>query len=102
MALRELTDDRGRRWQVCDVSPTHVERRSGAERRRRTRPGAVDRRQRRGHRMVVAPRFRSGWLVFESPTERRRLGPIPPGWDFLPDEELLTLLRDAESLRSLG
>lgn len=100
MALREFSDERGQKWQVCDVSPTHVERRGGGERRRRPRSGTPDRRQRRGHRMVVAPRFRAGWLVFECPTERRRLGPIPPGWDYLPDSELLTLLRDAELLRS--
>lgn len=101
MALREFKDDRGETWQVCDVQPSYVERRSGVERRRTARPGTPDRRQKRQHRMRVAPRFRAGWLIFEAGTERRRLGPIPPGWDFLPDSELCSLLRDAEPLRAL-
>lgn len=102
MALREFRDDRGQSWQVCNVQPTYVERRSGVERRRTLRPDAIDRRVRRQHRMIVAPRFRTGWLIFESRHERRRLGPIPPGWEGCADEELCAMLRDAETLRSLG
>ena len=102
MALREFRDDRGQSWQVCNVQPSYVERRTGAERRRTPRPGTVDRRVRRQHRMTVAPRFRAGWLIFESRTERRRLGPIPAGWEQCGDEELCAMLRDAETLRSLG
>lgn len=101
MALREFADERGRVWQVCDVLPTYVERRSGTDRRRQPRPGTRERRQRRQHRMAVAPRFRSGWLVFETRSERRRLGPIPPGWEYWPDNQLRVLLHDAEVLRSL-
>jgi hypothetical protein len=29
-----------------------------------------------------------GWLVFESAGEKRRLHPIPPGWDAESDEQL--------------
>lgn len=101
MALREFQDERGQTWQVCDVSPSYVERRSGVERRRAARPGKPDRRQRRQHRMAVAPRFRAGWLIFETRAERRRLGPIPPGWNYMPEDELRTLLQDAEPLRAI-
>lgn len=101
VALREFADERGRIWQVCDVLPTYVERRSGTDRRRQPRPGTRERRQKRQHRMAVAPRFRSGWLVFETRSERRRLGPIPPGWEYWPDNQLRVLLHDAEVLRSL-
>ena len=101
VALREFADERGRVWQVCDVLPTYVERRSGTDRRRQPRPGTRERRQKRQHRMMVAPRFRSGWLVFETRTERRRLGPIPPGWEYWTDTQLRVLLNDAEVLRSL-
>ena len=101
MALREFTDEGGHRWEVCDVSPAYVERRSGVERRRQPRPDAVERRKHRQHRMVVAPRFRNGWLIFESADERRRLGPIPPGWHVWPESELRSLLRDAETLRAV-
>ncbi len=36
-----------------------------------------------------------GWLVFECAVEKRRLGPVPDGWDALPDEELAGLLESA-------
>lgn len=102
MALREFVDERGRMWQVCDVRPIYIERRSGVDRRKAPRPGTADRRQRRQHRMVVAPRFRAGWLVFDTRGERRRLGPIPPGWEYWDDGRLRSLLDDAEVLQSQG
>ena len=40
--------------------------------------------------------FQSGWLVFESTNEKRRLSPIPSGWQLLPPEELETLCKQAE------
>lgn len=102
MALREFRDERGRTWQVCDVRPMYIERRSGIDRRRTARPGKPDRRQRRQPRMMVAPRFRGGWLVFDTRGERRRLGPIPQGWEYWDDHELRSLLRDAEILQTVG
>ena len=36
-----------------------------------------------------------GWLVFECEAEKRRLGPVPEGWDALPDEELGKILDSA-------
>lgn len=36
-----------------------------------------------------------GWLVFECEAEKRRLGPVPDGWDALADDELGTLLDSA-------
>jgi hypothetical protein len=36
-----------------------------------------------------------GWLVFECELEKRRLGPVPEGWDALPDQELGKLLESA-------
>lgn len=35
--------------------------------------------------------FREGWLVFESPREKRRLAPIPANWESLSDESLAAL-----------
>lgn len=53
----------------------------------------------------VAPELAAGWLCFErvlapgapidTPMERRRLAPIPPGWDALSDAELRVLLARA-------
>ena len=35
--------------------------------------------------------YRGGWLVFESPTEKRRLAPVPQGWQTLTPQELRRL-----------
>jgi hypothetical protein len=39
--------------------------------------------------------YREGWLLFESPTEKRRLAPVPRDWESLPDEELASLCASA-------
>src|SRR3712207_2199620 len=41
--------------------------------------------------------FQSGWLVFESGTEKRRLSPIPGNWQTLPPSELERLCERAET-----
>jgi hypothetical protein len=41
--------------------------------------------------------FQSGWLVFESSAEKRRLSPIPSGWLTLPPNELEHLCEQASS-----
>jgi hypothetical protein len=44
-----------------------------------------------------------GWLIFEGPGERRRLTPIPPHWDALPEPELERLrVRALPSMRLRG
>ena len=40
--------------------------------------------------------FQSGWLVFESGAEKRRLSPIPKDWQSVPVEELEQLCQRAE------
>jgi hypothetical protein len=40
--------------------------------------------------------FQSGWLVFESASEKRRLSPIPDAWQSLPARELEELCSRAE------
>ncbi len=46
--------------------------------------------------------FQSGWLVFESSTEKRRLSPIPSGWLTLPLPELRQLCDSASAAPSRG
>jgi hypothetical protein len=41
--------------------------------------------------------FQSGWLVFESSAEKRRLSPIPSGWLTLPLNELEQLCEQASA-----
>jgi hypothetical protein len=46
---------------------------------------------------ALPPAFQSGWLVFESAGEKRRLSPIPSNWLSLPLEELERLCEQAEA-----
>ena len=59
------------------------ERRSGEERRASEQP--------KGHgvsRATIAPEFTYGWLCFETVGEKRRLAPVPEGWDRADDETI--------------
>ena len=78
MALREFTDRAGRAWSVWEMTPENMHRRS------RDALGS----------------FAEGWLCFESALgEKRRLSPIPPGWEEVPDEELERLCLMASPAR---
>lgn len=57
-------------------------------------PGSISRLEKIG----VDLAFRSGWLVFDSGAQKRRLAPIPPGWDSLTDGELALLIGRAEPI----
>src|SRR4051812_15170552 len=100
MPHREFLDESGRLWDVWDVRPTSVERRVNADRRQALRE-TTDRRQRREMRLVVPSELREGWLAFHTMGERRRVSPIPNGWEFLTDRELSRLAGHAVKLRTL-
>lgn len=107
MALRNFQDDDGTVWRVWDVVPQRLrggeERRSGERRgggvmaysgpERRSGP---DRRARGAG--GTAPAYAAGWLCFESPTEKRRLSPIPFGWDEAGEEDLRWLVDRAKGV----
>jgi hypothetical protein len=97
VALREFTDDRGRRWQVWDVYPTLAERRC---RNGGPPPGVRERRRSFEWRPRINQSMSRGWLAFESQDgERRRLAPIPEmprGWDCATEHEFRTWLVSAE------
>ena len=103
MAHRTLIDEAGVRWEVWDVRPHWTNRRSEQERRQRTiddpdvDPPVLEERHgvdRRHVERKVVPRLTmpeglsQGWLTFESAAERRRLSPIPSGWDTASTSEL--------------
>ena len=105
MAYRTFVDAAGVSWEVWAVKLDSTERRSGRDRRQRE-PGESeaspdvagrrrgDRRRLRDHatpRPRVSERFAGGWLAFECPTERRRLTPVPPGWEMATEDELREL-----------
>lgn len=75
-AHRAFTDSHQIGWDVFDV---YLISEPGAQRR-------------------LMPPFQHGWLCFESVGEKRRLGPIPPGWRSLSDTDLERLLQQAETV----
>ena len=103
MPLRTFRDSRGEPCKVWNVSPHPVE---GSERRgedRRLTDGSSytgpERRATRERRVrtpgLLTPGLESGWLCFETHSEKRRLTPIPPGWDAAPERQLETFFLSA-------
>jgi hypothetical protein len=74
VAIRLFRDSQGIEWRVWSTVPSNM--------------GAV------------APDMRGGWLSFDSGTERRRLTPIPPGWEEVSDDRLDLICRIATPTRS--
>ncbi len=110
MPSRTFVDDHGVEWMVWAVAPSWVERRTGRDRRgpttleravfdhlhpeRRThsrRRGLSD----SGPRVKISADLTGGWLAFEGRNERRRLTPIPEGWEGMSEAELAALSRKA-------
>jgi len=88
-------------WSVIPGDPPGEERRHGYDRRS---PDPViqhkgpERRvagERRRHASATLPDVFNGWLVFDSPQERRRLTPIPPAWEVRPAGDLERLCERA-------
>ena len=94
MASREFSDARGEPWRVWDVHPESLERRLAED--PILRPAIERRRKLHARLRPSSPRLAEGWLAFESRSERRRLAPIPPGWEELDAEGLRALLARAE------
>jgi hypothetical protein len=104
MPTRSFTDKDGNEWIVWSVHPTWVERRGGSdrrlvdvdehERRAREQRHVPDRRRGlsdSGPRVKMSTNLTGGWLAFEGAGERRRLTPIPAGWETMSEPELAGL-----------
>jgi hypothetical protein len=76
MAIREFTDSSGVKWRVWSTVP----RVSG----------------------IYDMSLRAGWLTFESASGRRRLAPIPRGWQDADAARLELMCRSAEVTRRTG
>lgn len=76
--MRQIRDDAGVEWMVYEVNPA-----AGAWR-------SID---------SLPEGYRNGWLCFESSSEKRRLTPLPAGWEDLPIERLSSLLGTAVLVR---
>lgn len=100
MPIRLFHGTDGVLWQVWNVVPGRhegPERRQGYDRRgpdpvlRYSGPERRATVDRRHPLSLVSPRLAWGWLAFESPTEKRRLAPIPQYWERLSEEGLARL-----------
>lgn len=99
MGYKIFAAPNGTQWEVWAVIPTSQERRQTQRRkvssalsgyRGPERRISVDRRREDSHgKTLVSPGFEHGWLCFESTSgEKRRLAPIPDGWDSATPEKL--------------
>jgi hypothetical protein len=95
---------------VFEVVPQAVAERRGAEERRRDpapdvvieRRAAHERRVRARPRAALGGALADGWLCFLAGEERRRIAPIPTGWERLDDHALLALLARAPGVVPRG
>jgi hypothetical protein len=90
MAYREFVDSYRIAWAVWYVAANRSERRARDTRRSEDRAKG-DRRRRcesQTLRMRVSAPLSAGWLCFESALEKRRLVPVPPGWQRMSDRGL--------------
>jgi hypothetical protein len=76
MPIREFRDSTGTEWRVWATTPL---------------PGAV-----------YEERLKAGWLTFENAGTRKRLAPIPLGWQDASADRLELLCRVAVPVRRLG
>jgi hypothetical protein len=66
--LRGFTDSTGVEWRVWEVFPSRVPKLGGGDTFSRS--------------SLKETPFANGWLCFESTDAKRRLAPIPVGWEF--------------------
>jgi hypothetical protein len=107
MSYRTFVDNDGAYWQVWDSQPSKVERRTSADDRRHIkrfpwrgveRRSGVDRRTINQRRITLSEGYGRGWLTFESLDEKRRLIPIPSGWEDATNTTLRTLCDQAKRI----
>lgn len=81
MAARTFRDAEGVEWQAWQVLPgQQLETPTGTAR-------------------LLPEGMAEGWITFESPSEKRRLYPIPAGWTELSTDQLAALCRSAHPVR---
>jgi hypothetical protein len=77
MAHRRIVDNREQVWDVWEVKTTPATAR----------------------RIHVQPDLEAGWLAFQCGEQRRRLAPLPVGWDEMSDRALLGLMDQASEIK---
>jgi hypothetical protein len=89
-----VRDADGTAWHIWEVRPKLAERRRMLDRRAFPRP-TPDRRVSADERPMAWATAPEGWLVFQSTHVRRRLAPVPAGWEWMNEKALRTLLASA-------
>jgi len=79
--LRGFVDSMGIEWRVWEVIPSRAAMETSPRTQSRT--------------SLSATPYANGWLCFESESEKRRLAPIPAGWESGSPGEMTTLLSQA-------
>lgn len=79
--LRGFTDSTGVEWRVWEVIPSRAAIGTSPTTQSRT--------------SLSATPYANGWLCFESTEEKRRLAPIPLGWEFAAPIDMTHLLQQA-------
>ena len=79
--LRGFTDSTGVEWRVWEVIPSRAAIGTSSRAQSRTSLNSTP--------------YANGWLCFESEIEKRRLAPIPDGWELRPPGEIAQLLHEA-------
>ena len=91
MALRRFRSAEGREWQVWETYPSRNLNRTALDRYMANQPvkdGVQP--------VAVRPQYSRGWLTFLAGGERRRLVPIPAGWETADDAHLRLYLGNAK------
>ena len=97
VSYRTFLDSKGTRWEVWLITPTAAERRKVDRRRTPER-----RRGRFRRSTAVASEYSNGWLCFESEGDKRRLAPVPPGWEEAGPDRMSTWLEAAKRVVKCG
>jgi hypothetical protein len=79
--MRQIRDAAGVEWVVYEVNPMINAWRMGDS---------------------LPEGYRNGWLCFESCNEKRRLTPLPDGWQEYPVDQLSVLVGSAVPVRSIA
>ncbi|MEW5926981.1 MAG: hypothetical protein AB1941_05840 [Gemmatimonadota bacterium] len=102
MGLRSFTAPDGAEWQVWAVVPEsrypvrRVRERRGQDVLKYTGPERRKGERRRTPPMGGVPAgYAGGWLCFQSGDRKRRLAPVPDGWETRADAGLVELWRNA-------
>ena len=94
MALRGFVGDDGQDWQVWDTRPTIPSPNVDASDANSPAAPPTD----MADFALISKKREGGWLTFTTAHERRRLSPIPDGWDSADDAMLRALLAVADRI----